>query len=304
MTSAQTACSTCCRTCRGSVWRCWAIPSRGGSGASTLKVDFYAPGDGGHRRRVPGRSRCGRVAGGRDGVVQVGTSRSRAPSRRSRPRLPGAVGRPGASTPGRPESLAVVVRRALPAEPRRHPDQAEAGARSVPLHLLAHAALHGRGCAPALAHQRLVGGAGPGQPADRTSWRIPAAASDFRSCCRSAGSGVLAVPVGRHRPLRLVRVQEHVSAGLDVGHRGRHVRRPGGAVYQLGCGRSADAALGERPARVDVSDLRSLGTVALWAVTFLIALASGLIPFVLNIELYLLAVAAADRAPHRWPSSG
>jgi len=49
---------------------------------------------------------------------------------------------------------------------------------------------------------------------------------------------------------------------------------------------------------VDVSDVRNLGTVALGAVTFLVALASGLIPYVLNIELYLLAVAAlTDASP-------
>lgn len=36
---------------------------------------------------------------------------------------------------------------------------------------------------------------------------------------------------------------------------------------------------------------------ALYAGTFLIALASGLIPFVINIELYLVAVAALARAP-------
>jgi membrane protein YqaA with SNARE-associated domain len=52
---------------------------------------------------------------------------------------------------------------------------------------------------------------------------------------------------------------------------------------------------GERPT-VSFSDLPALGTVALWTATFLIALVSGLIPFVLNIELYLLAVATLTKA--------
>ncbi|MCX6545262.1 MAG: hypothetical protein NTV05_12740 [Acidobacteria bacterium] len=44
------------------------------------------------------------------------------------------------------------------------------------------------------------------------------------------------------------------------------------------------------------ADLPALGTTALWAATFLIALVSGLIPFVINIELYLLAVATLTKA--------
>jgi len=47
---------------------------------------------------------------------------------------------------------------------------------------------------------------------------------------------------------------------------------------------------------VNVPDLHTLSTAALWAVTFLTALVSGLIPFVINIELYLLAVAALTQA--------
>jgi membrane protein YqaA with SNARE-associated domain len=43
---------------------------------------------------------------------------------------------------------------------------------------------------------------------------------------------------------------------------------------------------------VDFSNLSSLSTAALWAATFAFGLVSGIIPFVLNIELYLLAVAA------------
>jgi membrane protein YqaA with SNARE-associated domain len=42
---------------------------------------------------------------------------------------------------------------------------------------------------------------------------------------------------------------------------------------------------------VDTSSLPALSTAALFAATFTFALVSGLIPFVLNIELYLLAVA-------------
>ena len=42
---------------------------------------------------------------------------------------------------------------------------------------------------------------------------------------------------------------------------------------------------------MDFSNLSSLSTAALWAATFAFALVSGIIPFVLNIELYLLAVA-------------
>ena len=49
---------------------------------------------------------------------------------------------------------------------------------------------------------------------------------------------------------------------------------------------------------MDFSSLSSLGTAALWAATFAFALVSGIIPFVLNIELYLLAVAAlTDASP-------
>lgn len=47
----------------------------------------------------------------------------------------------------------------------------------------------------------------------------------------------------------------------------------------------------------DYSHLASLGTVALYAATFGFAFVSGVIPFVLNIELYLLAVAALTDAP-------
>jgi membrane protein YqaA with SNARE-associated domain len=42
----------------------------------------------------------------------------------------------------------------------------------------------------------------------------------------------------------------------------------------------------------------ALSTAALWAVTFLLALASGLVPFVINTELFLLRVAAlTDASP-------
>ncbi len=49
---------------------------------------------------------------------------------------------------------------------------------------------------------------------------------------------------------------------------------------------------------MDYSSLSSLGTAALYAATFAFAFVSGIIPFVLNIELYLLAVAAlTDASP-------
>ena len=48
---------------------------------------------------------------------------------------------------------------------------------------------------------------------------------------------------------------------------------------------------------MDFGDLSSLSTAALWTATFVFALVSGIIPFVLNIELYLLAVAALTDAP-------
>ena len=48
---------------------------------------------------------------------------------------------------------------------------------------------------------------------------------------------------------------------------------------------------------MDFSQVSSLGTVALYAATFGFAFVSGIIPFVLNIELYLLAVAALTSAP-------
>jgi membrane protein YqaA with SNARE-associated domain len=44
-------------------------------------------------------------------------------------------------------------------------------------------------------------------------------------------------------------------------------------------------------------DLHHLTLPALYAATFLTALASGLIPFVLNLEIYLVAVATLSRAP-------
>ena len=47
---------------------------------------------------------------------------------------------------------------------------------------------------------------------------------------------------------------------------------------------------------MDFSNLSSLSTAALWAATFAFALVSGIIPFVLNIELYLLAVATLTNA--------
>jgi membrane protein YqaA with SNARE-associated domain len=43
-------------------------------------------------------------------------------------------------------------------------------------------------------------------------------------------------------------------------------------------------------------DVGSLATPALYAASFLLAVASGLIPFVINIELYLIAVAALAHA--------
>jgi membrane protein YqaA with SNARE-associated domain len=43
---------------------------------------------------------------------------------------------------------------------------------------------------------------------------------------------------------------------------------------------------------VDYTNLSSFGTVTLYAVTFGLAFLSGVIPFLLSIELYLLAVAA------------
>jgi hypothetical protein len=48
---------------------------------------------------------------------------------------------------------------------------------------------------------------------------------------------------------------------------------------------------------VDPAHLPAFGTVALWSGTFLFALVSGLVPFVLNVELYLLAVATMTDAP-------
>jgi len=47
---------------------------------------------------------------------------------------------------------------------------------------------------------------------------------------------------------------------------------------------------------MNLTDLPALSTAALWAATFLIALASGLVPFVINLELYVLAVATLTQA--------
>jgi membrane protein YqaA with SNARE-associated domain len=44
-------------------------------------------------------------------------------------------------------------------------------------------------------------------------------------------------------------------------------------------------------------DPAQFSTLALYVGTFLMALVSGVVPFVLNIELYLVAVAAMSRAP-------
>ena len=48
---------------------------------------------------------------------------------------------------------------------------------------------------------------------------------------------------------------------------------------------------------MDFSHLSSLNTATLCAATFAAALVSGIIPFVFNVELYLLAVAALTDAP-------
>jgi len=48
---------------------------------------------------------------------------------------------------------------------------------------------------------------------------------------------------------------------------------------------------------LDTSYLPALSNTALFAATFAFALVSGVIPFVLNIELYLLAVATLTDAP-------
>ena len=48
---------------------------------------------------------------------------------------------------------------------------------------------------------------------------------------------------------------------------------------------------------MDFSHLSGYSTAALWAASFAFALVSGLIPFILNIDLYLLAVAALTDAP-------
>jgi len=48
---------------------------------------------------------------------------------------------------------------------------------------------------------------------------------------------------------------------------------------------------------VDPSQLRELGTAALWGGTFLFALVSGIVPWALNIELYLIAVATLTDEP-------
>ena len=47
---------------------------------------------------------------------------------------------------------------------------------------------------------------------------------------------------------------------------------------------------------IEIPYLPSLGMAALYAVTFLLALASGLVPFVINTELYLLGVATLTSA--------
>ncbi len=47
---------------------------------------------------------------------------------------------------------------------------------------------------------------------------------------------------------------------------------------------------------MDFANLPALSTAALWTITFAFAFVSGIIPFVLNIELYLLAVAALTDA--------
>ena len=48
---------------------------------------------------------------------------------------------------------------------------------------------------------------------------------------------------------------------------------------------------------MDTSYVAELSTAALYAATFAFALVSGIVPFVLNIELYLLAVAALTDSP-------
>ena len=82
------------------------------------------------------------------------------------------------------------------------------------------------------------------------------------------------------------------------GWRAGAIRLPVAAVFLfLNCSGSREprrAAM--RSSAVDYSNLSSLSTAALWAATFAFGLVSGIIPFVLNIELYLLAVAALTDA--------
>lgn len=49
---------------------------------------------------------------------------------------------------------------------------------------------------------------------------------------------------------------------------------------------------------MDYSSLSAYGAAALWAATFAFAFVGGVVPFVLNVEIYLLAVAAlTDASP-------
>jgi membrane protein YqaA with SNARE-associated domain len=49
---------------------------------------------------------------------------------------------------------------------------------------------------------------------------------------------------------------------------------------------------------VDYEQFRGLGTAALWATTFVLSFVSGIIPYVLSIELFLVAVATlTDASP-------
>ncbi len=54
---------------------------------------------------------------------------------------------------------------------------------------------------------------------------------------------------------------------------------------------------GEGLTRVDFEQLRSLGAIALYATTFVVALVSGLVPYVLSFEVFVLAVATLTNAP-------
>ena len=105
--------------------------------------------------------------------------------------------------------------------------------------------------------------------------------------------GILVAPDGSRAYVAVT--GDNAVAVIDLTHPDRaRPDRDGHRPRRHGLGRPVGT--GGVAGSVDTSSLAELGPAALLAATFAFAFVSGIIPFVLNIELYLLAVAALTDA--------